>query len=54
MLKKSLNFSLFQALQKFGLWGLFTRGLPIRIFMIGTLSGAQWIIYDSFKVFVGL
>ncbi|KAI5800514.1 putative mitochondrial phosphate carrier protein [Pyronema domesticum] len=33
-----------------GLWN----GLPVRIVMIGTLTGLQWLIYDSFKVFVGL
>lgn len=42
------------AVKKLGLWGLFTRGLPLRIVMIGTLTGAQWGIYDSFKVMVGL
>ncbi|KAG5537273.1 hypothetical protein RHGRI_024652 [Rhododendron griersonianum] len=42
------------AVKKMGLWGLFTRGLPLRIVMIGSLTGAQWGIYDSFKVFVGL
>ncbi|KAL0322362.1 UNVERIFIED_CONTAM: Mitochondrial phosphate carrier protein 3, mitochondrial [Sesamum calycinum] len=42
------------AVKKLGLMGLCTRGLPLRIFMIGTLTGAQWGIYDSFKVFVGL
>ncbi|OAY48023.1 mitochondrial phosphate carrier protein 3, mitochondrial [Manihot esculenta] len=42
------------AIKKLGLWGLFTRGLPLRIAMIGTLTGAQWGIYDAFKVFVGL
>ncbi|KAL4634599.1 hypothetical protein ACB092_04G211700 [Castanea dentata] len=42
------------AVQKLGWWGLFTRGLPLRIVMIGTLTGAQWGIYDAFKVFVGL
>ncbi|KAF8400044.1 hypothetical protein HHK36_015919 [Tetracentron sinense] len=42
------------AVKKLGLWGLFTRGLPLRIIMIGTLTGAQWVIYDGFKVFVGL
>ncbi|KAF6138020.1 hypothetical protein GIB67_041893 [Kingdonia uniflora] len=42
------------AVRKLGLWGLFTRGLPLRIVMIGTLTGAQWVIYDAFKVFVGL
>uniref|UniRef100_A0A7S3MSK1 Uncharacterized protein n=1 Tax=Favella ehrenbergii TaxID=182087 RepID=A0A7S3MSK1_9SPIT len=33
-----------------GLW----KGLGARIFMIGTLTGLQWYIYDSFKVAVGL
>lgn len=33
-----------------GLWG----GLGLRIVMIGTLTGLQWMIYDSFKVFCGL
>ncbi|GAB4845782.1 Mitochondrial phosphate carrier protein 3, mitochondrial [Ancistrocladus abbreviatus] len=42
------------AVKNLGLWGLFTRGLPLRIFMIGTLTGVQWGIYDAFKVFVGL
>ena len=31
-----------------------SRGLPLRIVMIGTLTGAQWGLYDAFKVFVGL
>lgn len=44
----------FQAVKKMGMVGLFTRGLPLRIVMIGTLTGAQWGIYDAFKVFVGL
>ncbi|KAG9133553.1 hypothetical protein Leryth_016512 [Lithospermum erythrorhizon] len=42
------------AVNKLGLMGLCTRGLPLRIVMIGTLTGAQWGIYDAFKVFVGL
>jgi len=29
-------------------------GLGIRVLMIGTLTGLQWFIYDSFKAFVGL
>ncbi|CAD8192444.1 unnamed protein product [Paramecium octaurelia] len=33
-----------------GLW----RGLVTRIIMIGTLTGLQWWIYDSFKTAVGL
>ncbi|BDD63580.1 hypothetical protein MPDQ_004235 [Monascus purpureus] len=33
-----------------GLWN----GLPVRIVMIGTLTGLQWMIYDAFKIFMGL
>ena len=33
-----------------GLW----KGLPVRILMVGTLTGLQWWIYDTFKVAVGL
>lgn len=33
-----------------GLWS----GLGVRIVMIGTLTGLQWYIYDSFKVACGL
>jgi solute carrier family 25 phosphate transporter 3 len=33
-----------------GLW----RGLTTRIIMIGTLTGLQWWIYDSFKTMLGL
>ncbi|MCJ1379011.1 hypothetical protein MMC17_002110 [Xylographa soralifera] len=33
-----------------GLWN----GLPVRIFMLGTLTAFQWLIYDSFKVYLGL
>lgn len=33
-----------------GLW----KGLGTRIFMVGTLTCLQWVIYDSFKVACGL
>lgn len=33
-----------------GLW----KGLGTRIFMIGTLTCLQWVIYDAFKVSMGL
>jgi solute carrier family 25 (mitochondrial phosphate transporter), member 3 len=33
-----------------GIW----RGLGMRVVMVGTLTGLQWFIYDSFKAFVGL
>ncbi|KAL8140923.1 hypothetical protein V2J09_006944 [Rumex salicifolius] len=34
--------SVSDAVKKLGMWGLFTRGLPLRIVIIGTLTGAQW------------
>jgi len=40
--------------EEMGMVGLFTNGLPLRIIMIGTLTGLQWGIYDAFKVSVGL
>jgi len=33
-----------------GLW----KGVGTRIFMVGTLTCMQWVIYDSFKVWCGL
>lgn len=33
-----------------GLWN----GLPVRIVMVGSLTGMQWLLYDSFKISVGL
>ncbi|KAG2231277.1 hypothetical protein INT48_008484 [Thamnidium elegans] len=42
-----------EVIKKLGLRGLWT-GLGPRIFMIGTLTGLQWLIYDTFKVAVGL
>lgn len=39
---------------EFGFANLATKGLPIRILMIGTLTGFQWWIYDTFKSSMGL
>jgi solute carrier family 25 (mitochondrial phosphate transporter), member 3 len=36
-----------------GFTGLWNR-LPVRILMIGTLTAFQWLIYDSFRVALGL
>ena len=33
-----------------GVW----KGLVARIFMVGTLTGLQWWLYDSWKAFCGL
>jgi solute carrier family 25 phosphate transporter 3 len=43
----------FQILQELGCLGVW-RGVLLRILMIGTLTGLQWLIYDSFKVSMGL
>jgi hypothetical protein len=40
--------------KQMGWWNLCTRGLPLRIIMVGTLTGLQWGIYDAFKVYSGL
>jgi solute carrier family 25 phosphate transporter 3 len=39
---------------EFGYMNLCTKGLPTRILMIGTLTGLQWWIYDTFKSYFGL
>ncbi|KAL2608224.1 hypothetical protein R1flu_026797 [Riccia fluitans] len=53
-LNNSQGATVAMAFKEMGTKALLTRGLPIRIFMIGTLTAAQWCIYDAFKVFVGL
>eukprot|EP01080_Neovahlkampfia_damariscottae_P011412 gene11412-4579_t len=37
-----------------GMKNLFTKGLGTRILMIGTLTGLQWWIYDTFKTAFGM
>ena len=37
-----------------GLVALATKGLGTRVLMIGTLTGFQWWIYDSFKTAMGM
>ena len=43
-----------QIASEFGYANLFTRGLGTRVLMIGTLTGLQWWIYDTFKSVMGL
>jgi solute carrier family 25 (mitochondrial phosphate transporter), member 3 len=43
-----------EIVKEMGWVALLTRGLPLRIVMIGTLTGLQWGIYDAYKVYVGL
>jgi len=42
-----------QIIQEQGWKRLCTKGLGTRIIMIGTLTGLQWWIYDSFKTAMG-
>ena len=37
-----------------GVVSLATKGLGTRVLMIGTLTGFQWWIYDSFKTAMGM
>ncbi|QLQ80568.1 hypothetical protein HG537_0D05690 [Torulaspora globosa] len=50
---ESMAKALSRIYKKIGFSGLWN-GLPVRIVMIGTLTSFQWLIYDSFKVKVGL
>lgn len=50
---ESVGEAILRIYSKIGFAGLWN-GLPVRIAMIGTLTGFQWLIYDSFKVYVGL
>eukprot|EP01010_Urceolus_cornutus_P000211 NODE_1030_length_1151_cov_1579.909256_g782_i0.p1 GENE.NODE_1030_length_1151_cov_1579.909256_g782_i0~~NODE_1030_length_1151_cov_1579.909256_g782_i0.p1 ORF type:complete len:347 (-),score=66.13 NODE_1030_length_1151_cov_1579.909256_g782_i0:110-1075(-) len=40
--------------KEFGYGNLLTKGLGTRIIMIGTLTGLQWWIYDTFKTAFGM
>jgi len=43
-----------QIAKEVGFVNLATKGLPTRVLMIGTLTGLQWWIYDTFKSVYGL
>ncbi|RKO86964.1 mitochondrial carrier domain-containing protein, partial [Blyttiomyces helicus] len=43
-----------QIAAEFGYANLATKGLGTRVAMIGTLTGLQWWIYDSFKTVMGM
>lgn len=45
-----LLYSFGQIAKEVGMKNLFTKGLGTRVLMIGTLTGFQWWIYDTFKV----
>lgn len=50
---ESMGAAVSRIYSKIGFGGLWN-GLPVRIVMVGTLTGLQWLFYDSFKAFVGL
>lgn len=43
-----------QIISEYGIFKLLTSGLMARIVMIGTLTGLQWWIYDTWKTLMGL
>eukprot|EP00921_Rhytidocystis_pertsovi_P000155 GHVQ01000315.1.p1 GENE.GHVQ01000315.1~~GHVQ01000315.1.p1 ORF type:complete len:332 (+),score=40.99 GHVQ01000315.1:137-1132(+) len=43
-----------EIIQSVGYKNLFTKGLGTRVLMIGTLTGLQWWIYDTFKTAMGM
>lgn len=52
-MNKDPTASIGDLVSKLGVKGLYG-GLGVRIIMVGTLTGLQWWIYDTFKVAVGL
>jgi solute carrier family 25 phosphate transporter 3 len=52
-LNKSADKTIGQIVKELGFKGCWS-GLGPRILMVGTLTGLQWFIYDSFKVATGL
>lgn len=47
------NATIASVTSEMGVVGLFTRGLGLRIVMVGTLTGLQWGIYDAYKAYAG-
>eukprot|EP00274_Cyanoptyche_gloeocystis_P001396 CAMPEP_0196656508 /NCGR_PEP_ID=MMETSP1086-20130531/17423_1 /TAXON_ID=77921 /ORGANISM="Cyanoptyche gloeocystis , Strain SAG4.97" /LENGTH=344 /DNA_ID=CAMNT_0041989279 /DNA_START=125 /DNA_END=1159 /DNA_ORIENTATION=- len=43
-----------QIAKEVGMANLFTKGLVARVIMVGTLTGLQWWIYDTWKTAMGL
>lgn len=43
-----------EMINEVGYKALFTKGLGTRVLMIGTLTGLQWWIYDTFKAVMGM
>ncbi|KAF7458325.1 putative mitochondrial phosphate carrier [Cryptosporidium felis] len=49
----SRRVSIMAIIRQIGVRNLFTAGLGTRMIMIGTLTGMQWWVYDSFKAVLG-
>jgi solute carrier family 25 phosphate transporter 3 len=52
--KENKGKSFGQMINEQGYYRLCTKGLGTRVLMIGTLTGLQWWIYDSFKTAMGM
>lgn len=52
--KQNANKSFGELAKEVGMKNLCTKGLGTRILMVGTLTGLQWWIYDTYKAFCGL
>ncbi|KAJ1608664.1 mitochondrial phosphate translocator [Cryptosporidium canis] len=50
----SSGVNIWSIIRGMGLRNLCTAGLGTRMIMIGTLTGMQWWVYDSFKTIIGL
>jgi hypothetical protein len=50
MLSANPKATMGSVIKDMGLMNLAVRGLPLRILMVGTLTGLQWGIYDAYKV----
>jgi len=53
VVNKNKGMTIGEAFAKTPKMDLLTKGLGARIIMIGTLTGLQWLIYDSFKTAAG-
>lgn len=52
--KEMKGMSVGQIVKEVGVRNLMTQGLGTRVIMLGTLTGFQWWIYDSFKSVMGM
>ena len=53
-LSSNPNATMGSVISEMGIVKLALVGLPLRILMVGTLTGLQWGIYDAYKVCAAL